>query len=140
MSPLLLQRAQISWVCNHSHSELLSRPTDTHHGRENSGAVCLHVFQCSCQPHRGPLRSWKNQAWCRKETADIMRNAAGDLMAGGAPAQPAATSADGLLEELSGLSLAQPNGHVDGAANHAADMFGGLAFTGETSCKAIRHS
>ena len=58
--------------------------------------------------------------------------AAGDLMAGGAPAQPAASSAGGLLDELSGLSGAQPNGHAEGAAGNAADMFGGLSFTGKT--------
>ena len=53
-------------------------------------------------------------------------------MAGGAPAQPAASSAGGLLAELSGLSGAQPNGHGGGAAGNAADMFGGLSFTGQT--------
>ena len=54
-------------------------------------------------------------------------------MAGGAPAQPAPSSAGGLLDELSGLSGAQPNGHVGGAAENAADMFGGLSFTGQMS-------
>ena len=62
-----------------------------------------------------------------------MSYTAGDLMAGGAPAQPAASSAGGLLDELSGLSRVQPNGHAGGAAENAADMFGGLSFTGEMS-------
>ena len=63
--------------------------------------------------------------------AHTMSYTAGDLMAGGAPTQPAASSAGGLLDELSGLSGAQLNGHVDGTAESPADIFGGLSFTGE---------
>jgi len=64
---------------------------------------------------------------------------AGELMGANTQDQPSASSAGGLLDELSGLSgpsaggFAQTNGVSDGEhanANGATDMFGGLSLGG----------
>jgi len=65
---------------------------------------------------------------------------AGELMGANTQDQPSASSAGGLLDELSGLSgpsaggFTQTNGVSDGrqanAANGATDMFGGLSLGG----------